>query len=222
MVAKPQFMNKSWWRIAAASLAIGFILSFLVAWMAASWHPIIPVWGGVQRADADWPIAECDGWGSVTRIGWTRHGLGVTSHFFANELHGVQVVACGWPAKAFAFAIVSSTYADQWDARPAQGAWGGMANPLANSGWPLFRRIPFVPILPGALVNTLIIGGCTALAVVFSTKLWAGSRQRRGRCIGCGYHLGPIRVCPECGRSATREIAGTAHDETAATVSEEV
>jgi hypothetical protein len=66
----------------------------------------------------------------------------------------------------------------------------------------LGRRLPCIPLWPGFLVDTAFWGGAAFL--VWSGRGGAGFvrrgvRRRRGRCVGCGYELKGLAVCPECG-----------------------
>lgn len=75
--------------------------------------------------------------------------------------------------------------------------------------------IPYRPIWPGLLANTLFYAvpaallltalRFAALGVRRAFRSARGRRRRtRGRCAHCGYELGEgITTCPECGRSAT-------------------
>ncbi len=71
-------------------------------------------------------------------------------------------------------------------------------SPIANTD---HRFLPTRPILPGFLLNTLSYALVLWLlwSAPFTTRHLI--RQRRGRCVRCGYDLGHAEhdVCPECG-----------------------
>jgi len=75
---------------------------------------------------------------------------------------------------------------------------------VLNPKWPrLDFGIPYLPFWPGLFANTVIYASL-ALAVVTAVR-FARTRRRnkRGRCVACGYELGDgIEVCPECGLPA--------------------
>ncbi len=72
----------------------------------------------------------------------------------------------------------------------------------SNIIWPReFAAIPFRPIFPGVLYNTMIYSIPFATAAL-SLRGWrvrkAEQQVLRERCIACGYHIQSIDQCPEC------------------------
>ena len=67
--------------------------------------------------------------------------------------------------------------------------------------------IPYFPIWPGLLANTLFYATMT-LALLAALRLNRTRRRRkRGRCIACGYKLGDgVTTCPECGLEAEPQV----------------
>ncbi len=71
--------------------------------------------------------------------------------------------------------------------------------------------LPLKPIFPGILINTIIWGAvawaCWFLlrARIIGTIRWR--RTRRARCPSCGYDLGPLPTCPECGHTRAPETS---------------
>jgi hypothetical protein len=55
------------------------------------------------------------------------------------------------------------------------------------------------PIWPGFLVDTAFWGGAAFVVWSVPGLVRRGVRRRRGRCVGCGYELNGLAVCPECG-----------------------
>ncbi len=108
----------------------------------------------------------------------------------------------GWPMRSLGCWYVGVT-----------GNPGGMVTATGNvtvargikirAGWPPagngLRAIPLWPLWPGFAVNT-------ALYAALAWAAWRGTgivRSRRwsahGRCAGCGYEVGMLERCPECG-----------------------
>ncbi len=61
--------------------------------------------------------------------------------------------------------------------------------------------LPLRPAWPGFAVNAAIYAGvCWMLLMVMGVAArWR--RRRRGRCVACGYDVGGLASCPECGAS---------------------
>ncbi|MGQ0626583.1 MAG: hypothetical protein ACT4PL_00595 [Phycisphaerales bacterium] len=60
----------------------------------------------------------------------------------------------------------------------------------------------FIPIRPDPLgwaLNLPIYALAAWLLIFFARRLAARLRALRGGCAGCGYALGPLTTCPECG-----------------------
>jgi hypothetical protein len=83
-------------------------------------------------------------------------------------------------------------------------------NALSSSPHPGCRRfLPVIPVLPGFLINTVFWGLISwgAHRVVLRpfgavvARRSRARRRKRGLCImrKCGYQVGALEVCPECG-----------------------
>ncbi|MCA9310143.1 MAG: hypothetical protein KDA21_03000 [Phycisphaerales bacterium] len=89
---------------------------------------------------------------------------------------------------------------------PLPGARGGYV--LPDVAWLPDRGLPLIPLWSGFALDALIFGAL----------LWGGwgllsgtrraRRRRRGRCAWCGYDLGDLATCPECGRERPTTQAG--------------
>ncbi len=70
-----------------------------------------------------------------------------------------------------------------------------------------WRKLPVIPRPLGFALNTLLYGGVVLLVVLALGRLWrwiVGLRcSRRGRCAACGYEIGDLVVCPECGAAVS-------------------
>lgn len=64
--------------------------------------------------------------------------------------------------------------------------------------------MPARPVWPGFVINTLLCG--LAAALLFHVPRMAMRRfwRKAGRCGRCGYDIGALAICPECGSSAQR------------------
>lgn len=110
----------------------------------------------------------------------------------------------GWPARSMGYwhdgyyGWGSHGWASGMDRKP-RTAWGYEV----KAGMPPFEGavIPLEPLWTGLAINTGVFG-----AVVFAGGLALGRgrgawRRRRGRCVACGYEVGILDKCPECGRA---------------------
>lgn len=124
-------------------------------------------------------------------------------------------VAAGWPVLAF------SWYKDR--AGVATGAitvgHGGTLVPKLENGQVRYRtmwsprRLPYLPIWPGLIVNTLLYGIiCAGLWTMFCAcfrRVLKARRTRKGLCGNCGYDCRGLtaQTCPECGSVPGLEAA---------------
>ncbi|MFO0828724.1 MAG: hypothetical protein U0572_11335 [Phycisphaerales bacterium] len=60
--------------------------------------------------------------------------------------------------------------------------------------------IPFGVLGAGFAADTAIFGCSIAILVALPGQLRARRRRRHDRCAACGYQVGPLARCPECGR----------------------
>jgi len=78
--------------------------------------------------------------------------------------------------------------------------------------------LPFRPLLVGSLVNTGVFSLFSTAIWLFFRRLWrlvSGAKKReriaRGECIRCGYPLGDMDQCPECGPRLSRRRRSLDH-----------
>jgi len=138
----------------------------------------------------------------------TRQGMhngvsvsaGVTSFMGDNPSRVVDVYRVGWP-------VHTMTHRGPDDARPppssavARVFVRGVAAPSAHGT----RRYPLKPIA-GPFVAASASWGAGVFALLAAGSGLARwrrlQRQRGARCAACGYELGALTRCPECGESA--------------------
>lgn len=113
----------------------------------------------------------------------------------------------GWPLPCLRYWILDT---GGWN---RSGFWWTKGPPFTIArGWsvgstsagPLDPRvIPLEPIWSGLLLNTLVFGAAFLAFGTGLSMLRARGRRRANRCVSCGYPLGELACCPECG-TATR------------------
>jgi hypothetical protein len=77
------------------------------------------------------------------------------------------------------------------------------------------RDIPWKPMWPTFLLNTLCYAALLAAPYYLNPTLKRRRRQARGQCISCGYELQGLPKCPECNRPAAAPAAPSARLSTA-------
>lgn len=65
-----------------------------------------------------------------------------------------------------------------------------------------WTMLPLQPLPLGFTINTLFYASLLAAPVLGFATLKRRRRAKRGLCIGCGYEVTGVDVCPECGRQA--------------------
>ncbi|MCA9312139.1 MAG: hypothetical protein KDA21_13080 [Phycisphaerales bacterium] len=90
------------------------------------------------------------------------------------------------------------------------GVWVGGVNPpafVAEYATSDHIRLPIQPIWTGFALNTLFYASVLALVTAGGVRTWSdivvAVRQRRGRCVACGYDSHGLERCPECGGGGT-------------------
>ena len=69
------------------------------------------------------------------------------------------------------------------------------------NGYLLWRALPYYPLWPGFIVNTIFYASTLWLILLSPFQLRRVIRRKRGHCIKCGYDLRGTSEggCPECG-----------------------
>lgn len=112
-----------------------------------------------------------------------------------------------------------------WSGFPFRAAVGWWSEPSGSSE-NLIRRttqtprghtrawaIPLRPIWPGLLGNAVFYTALLLVPLAVVRLVRTRRRRARGRCVACGYELGPtlergVGVCPECGLAARALFRG--------------
>lgn len=72
--------------------------------------------------------------------------------------------------------------------------------PIAGLKSPMVERsLPLMPNWGGLVLNVLVYSGCCGVFVVLPIVIRRMRRDREGLCVGCGYAVEGLGVCPECG-----------------------
>lgn len=183
------------------ALVLGAVANVAVAWGCAVWS---------------WPLSGSADFQEVTgrfQTLWEKHaGSSGRAPTIESEItsFGLTGQSIGWHANNTA-AYVTRTMVG-CPCRSFQGV--GVFSPattathtggvvLSLGGRQVF--LPYRPIWPGLLINTLIYAVPSwfllAAGSIFFTRLQARLRARRDGCPTCGYPIGTSAVCTECGAS---------------------
>jgi hypothetical protein len=201
----------------ATLLPLGAIASVLVAWSCALWSTVwtTPLWMITSRlsehdAREVWERNRAPQWPDDLVFEGTRQrsfglaldsvsSVGTASDLASGEpieFHwSVAEYRLGWPAAAL---CCGSNYTPLDD----DGAWSNSFQWPAHA--PVARHaagrvIPYGPIWPGLLLDTLFYTAILWLLVRSPFEIRRRIRQVRGRCQKCGYPIGVSPVCSECG-----------------------
>jgi len=112
------------------------------------------------------------------------------------------IETCGWPL-ACCYAITTIAYDPVTSGRKAS-INGGIRLETLGGNLSVRRTqppstLPYRPIWKGYVTNSAI----WFVAIQAITAIWrwryTWTRLRRGDCVQCGYHVGGLERCPECG-----------------------
>lgn len=116
---------------------------------------------------------------------------------FTGHVQSTVSMSAGWPRLAAqGRAVMDGTPPTFWDEGVRTVKLGTF-----------FMHLPYRPIWLGLLGNTLFYATITLALLVLLRWQRTRRRRARGRCVACGYELGPtlergVGVCPECGLDA--------------------
>ncbi len=200
----------------AWSLAIGAVMTVLVAWLVL----LISIDANQAQSKwldpRPWPIAVPADWpGEVELVRRTSNGT-ITFLYFAHGQIGwqdrikvdpratrftVQYGGYGWPSRALA-TFVAGRQDKAGMVWMDLGTWrSGLAMPTTwhdFRGYPL-SPFPLFPLWKGFAINTLFYGLIVFAATTSTATLKRRRRVRRGLCIHCAYPIVGLVTCPECG-----------------------
>jgi len=156
------------------------------------------VWPAATPHDVTWPTPE--EWGVAREFGVWEHNVASGSHDTGGRFQ-MHVLRSGWPVPAL----------------QQKQMWWDWNNPALDGP----DSDPAKEILYfGLAVNTLVVGGgawliviALPLALLVAYRFWLrANRAIQGRCLSCGYEVGDMSTCPECGlqRQGPTKIASNA------------
>jgi hypothetical protein len=200
---------------------LGAATTCVVAWSCALWSPI-------TRRGADPPDPGPDYWPYDEGFGTSRdRGFGYSIEVeripreFENTEGGIDFVGweicslpvrdAGWPLRSLRSVV--RAYHDPADRNGYGPALSYPALPigeLVRRGYPTdrlpawlgarpWRRVPLVPQPVGFGVDSVVFAGMWWVGLTAPVALVRRRRRRLGRCAACGYELGGLETCPECG-----------------------
>jgi len=202
---------KRWALRILLGLILGAATTVAVAWAAAAWSP---AYLDRDRNRYEKAFAESlPGWANVDEekslVEKAGEALGAEWWFVYEEQHlqtafgdgpvmdtAGMVILAGWPASALERRMLREPFFSlkQRDrvSRLIRGTRDGLGVEVFGmqpTQRPTFRPLPYVPLWPGFLINTLFFGGIW-LGLFFGVgAMRRGVRRRRGRCPQCGYDL---------------------------------
>ncbi len=121
------------------------------------------------------------------------------------QLHGISPESiklrtdAGWPFRSLRGYLAGS-----------QGPWLAIGGVEIDKPLPDFRGrqcLPFMPIWPGFLANTVLYAGLAWLLTCSLLFTRQRLRLRGGRCPTCRYPIGASEVCTECGAALPAQSA---------------
>ena len=183
-----------------AIVLVGVILNVAVAWITSAF------------CDPERLTFAESGWlGRQPRIhgywyGFRGLGSWVAVYHRFNSANPWVVDTQGWPFPSLCARYTGLSQAN-WDVHLAVPVGhkpkGGTTPPSAQYWWLGNWRAPPVlalrPVWPGFAFNTLFYTAIFASLIwsVFATRRCV--RKRHKRCLACGYPLGRLEICTECG-----------------------
>lgn len=170
----------------------------------------------IDRLQQTWSDRRPANFPSQMTVGQSieRHGIGLTLSSIGTDdpalEHSVLHIRAGWPWPCLeGFRWKTRTFApDPTLPGTIMVTGGGLIYDqvafIRRNQVPIItlerpKLIPFGPIIPGLILNSLLYG----LILMLLWKVFHGYRRRRlrraGRCHACGYQLKDLTRCPECG-----------------------
>lgn len=142
----------------------------------------------------------------------TLEGIGRTySQITWNKKKGeddglLGVIEGGWPFRSMTGSYLNVRRSGTWE----YSRWWTAEVPKAvRPSWHLkdgqgpFTIMPLRPLVVGTALNTLVWGGLFFGGWVLVDWRRTRARVQRGECTRCGYPMGSLPRCPECGHRPT-------------------
>ena len=182
--------------IIAICLLLGAVLNVAVAWGAATWSGPSSIDPDEARfvAERVWNRYAPEGsppfheYHVVTRWGMTGAVVSSGVNFSVLE------VRVGSPIRSFQYHMYLH------EGNEVVNGWVVPSKFVPVSRW--WQRtliLPYEPIWPGLVINTLFYAAILWLLIPGPFALRRFLRVRRGLCTACAYPMGESSVCTECG-----------------------
>lgn len=206
---------KHYARTVALFALLGAIITALLAWMFAALGSVarpgrIAIANSKMNIEAgDWPINVPRHW-PEPHLTVSLSGRGVEcDHAFGTGLmrdYQVSVLRTGWPLKALQWTNLIVMDLEKGESHETLGwgidvpAWLEAYAEDSTGGMHMRRRLPLEPVWPGFALNVAMFGGGLWLILRGRGAVRRHLRTKRGQCRECGYPIGSLQVCSECGR----------------------
>lgn len=199
------------------ALVAGLVLSYAVAVACLLNHSHPHGWHWDQVPEMTWLWKPPASWPQEPRIATNSSSSpGVTVEARGGRLDGENVFqaefSVGWPLRILRVRGGDSLVRVLWS-EPASPSRIVQVDPEESIMW---VRMPWqstsypVPlrVVPMNLIwnsGFYAIVGSAAWIMLRTLRRW--TRRRAGRCISCGYEMGNLPICPECGTSRAIRLA---------------
>ncbi|MGH7130639.1 MAG: hypothetical protein ACREJO_01650 [Phycisphaerales bacterium] len=113
-----------------------------------------------------------------------------------------MICATGFPFRCAQYTYTLPQSVPSAWLQTTRGVAAGAFEIARSTGTP--TRLPFIPIWPGLLLNTLCFATTWWLIHAIAAQARRSRRHRRNLCLNCGYPragLTPAAPCPECGKA---------------------
>lgn len=197
-------------------LAIGMVLNLAVAWTIAWWgdptvHNEIPIekiksilhnrFGARLKLPPQWQFGGYSSGFGITV--WSVQG-NVDDRLF--RLLAVSECATGWPLRTVSgFEIFDDGVSKFEWAIHVNPRFGPNRDGPGYEGHGLGRILPYRPLVPGLVVNTILYAAVVDLGFIMLVRRRRRSRLQKGRCPMCNYPLMDAATCPECGHEVPND-----------------
>lgn len=216
----------------------GVVTTYVVSWILIyhSYRTASLLFGSQRHSlsamtdhgsDVGWYV---DSWrtetGSVVALSWYSIGYDIDSVGGFGRLHSNWGLLPEFISKDIANEIANSKQnrvyfklMAGWPYRSLMGSYSSVnfsyeseifsySVPTSDTSSKFRLILPFKPIMPGFLQNTLAYTSIYYLVMALGGKLCVGvirrARKRKSSCEICGYSVENLFICPECGEEVTK------------------